>query len=246
MYCGYCGKEFDNTSSFCPYCGSKVNKDEVLTPVKAKKSFNAIKIIVPLFIAAILAGLVFLGIKLFGNDKKHLEVCEDFMKAYANFDIDKMEDYLCYDLKDAWADGVKQMMKEADMDLYDIEDGYDIEVSSYKDVIPEIFEALQEEFEYDLDGDIEYNLISSEKLSKKGIQKLIENLTDDFDDFGADFEDLVEADKIKEAYEVEFEVDVDSDDDEYDFTEDFIIHAVKYDGEWKILISPPYPIVEID
>lgn len=30
MFCGKCGKEIENTSSFCPYCGNKINDQSII------------------------------------------------------------------------------------------------------------------------------------------------------------------------------------------------------------------------
>jgi len=63
MYCGSCGKEIENGSTFCPECGAKVDAVQNTKPkIDNKKIKKLMRLVVPLLAIVIVA---FVGIKIF-------------------------------------------------------------------------------------------------------------------------------------------------------------------------------------
>lgn len=177
MYCENCGKENTNDAKFCEGCGAPLNiSSEPVTLTPAEPTGNrATLIVLVVVIIAVIAGLVWGGISLFGGNKL-LAPMNNIIKA-----IDKEDSE--YYLKSVPKDVVKAA-KKTDSDLEDeFEEGAEL-----------INEMLEDE--YGKNFKIKAKIVEKKKIDKDDI----EDLEDDIYLNGIDVDDIEAAYEVE--YEV--------------------------------------------
>lgn len=104
MFCARCGKEMDNNSTFCPFCGQKVGEPVKSMPhfkVKVPASLNTIKKKYIIAVAALMLVVVFIFSRGSGDTS------EKVLKAYLKY-ADSMDCEASYYLADIDHDSVPE------------------------------------------------------------------------------------------------------------------------------------------
>ena len=69
MFCKHCGKPVEEDSSFCPHCGKGITKEEPVTvPQTAASKKFGVKLLLVIFLLAIISGGGFWGWQFLNSD----------------------------------------------------------------------------------------------------------------------------------------------------------------------------------
>lgn len=153
MYCENCGKENTNDARFCESCGAPLtNPEENVIPTEPAQSGNkGTMVVLGVLIIAVIAGLVWGGITLFGGNKL-MKPMNNIIKAIEKEDADLFLEAIPEDLADAL---------DRD-DLKELEEGF----KAGKEVL---------EDEYGKNVKIKAKVKSKEKLDEDDIKDLEED-----------------------------------------------------------------------
>lgn len=256
MFCGNCGTQIADGAGFCPNCGapaesqpqeqSQPQVDPV--PVKAGKFSNKFIGILAAVVAAVL--VIVLCTTLFGGSSPEKVACQ-YMEAGLTMDYDTLKKTSALDVDKFLSDAIEALADESDMTVKEVyeeleemleEEDIDVTIRSNKDIFNALKKLLEEEWEdtygkykitVEPDGD-------PDKMKKKELKELIEEIEDTCDMLDLDVDDYIDTDKIKEAYIVEVECEIEGEDDEDSQTME--VTVVKYKGKWKVL-DDPYSLV---
>ncbi len=226
-FCSNCGNTLEDTAVFCDKCGtsqSSENVSPVLTaaPVMAapeaaapaKKGGKAMPIVVAIVILALIGGIVFGCIKLFGGDSDKASKKVSDETAYqdaVNQMFDGME-------KGDWDMFVGSMPKEfADYLNKGIEAMGASNGDEYLKTMTDMFKA-----QYGDDFKIDATFGDKKELSKEEIDDFVNEVKSTYD----------VTLNIEKAYEVEIDATIKGSDSENTDTEK--VTVIKIDGKWYV------------
>ncbi len=172
MYCENCGKENTNDARFCEGCGAPLTKpEENVIPVEPAQSGNkGTMIVLAVIVIAIIGGLVWGGISLFGGNKL-MKPMNNIIKAIEKEDAE-------FYLKSVPEDVVKAAEKE--------DKNFDEEFEEGLELIKEMLED-----EYGKNFKIKAKVVDKKKIDKDDIEDLEDDIyldEIDVDDIEAAYE----------------------------------------------------------
>lgn len=233
-FCTNCGAEMEDDSLFCTNCGEKFAPAEeavaafveapVVEAAPAKKDFKAIfaelkarpdfKTLV-VAAAALLVVIVLAIVLLCGTSYK------DAVKNYQAVMNGNAGKIAAMAPNDYW----KYVKEEEDITKADVKD-------TFKDLYDEMKDEMEDEFGKNAKYSIK--VTEADKLSKKKLKALAENIEDHYE---------IDEKKVKAGYELECEISIKGrlDDDEYEDT----LYAVKIGGNWYVVSASGTFFVDI-
>lgn len=209
-FCNNCGSVMEDDVMFCTNCGAQdvpafqeapaEASDSVFAPAGDKKSLMTLIIAG----AALVVAIILLIAAFSSSPKKAMSNLEKVMNGNAG-KISSLAPNAYW----------KYLKDEEDVTKADVKDEFK---DSYED---------QKEFmedEYGKNAKYNIKITDKDKLSKKKLEALAENIEENYD---------IDEKKVKAAYELEVEVSIKGrdDDDEYETT----MYAVKISGKWYIV-----------
>lgn len=211
-FCNNCGCELEDDAVFCPNCGAQDAPAEPVAEEQAPVETAAVapdkkNLMTLIIVGAALVVAVVLMIVAFGSTPK---------KALNN--LEKVLNGNAGKLSSLAPNGYWKYLKEEE----------DVTKADVKDEFKDSYEDQKEFLEEAYGKNVKYNLklTDKDKLSKKKLEALAENIEDNYD---------IDEKKVKAAYELEVEMTIKGreDDDETETT----MYAVKIGGKWYIVGS---------
>lgn len=209
-YCKQCGSPLEENEIFCPNCGSQVNVQPVVLPVKRNRSVKVmvgVSVACVLLVAAVVA--IVLVAKSVGGGYK--QAVDDYFTAIETHDAELMRDVT----SDYW---VEYRLADYDTDEYLMEDFEDI-----------IDEAVYD-FDCGEDIKIDYEIQSKTRATQSDLEDLEEDIYDNFAYYVYEEGEL----KITDAYVLDIELSIEGEEgsDTFYFPEGFLV--IKENGDWTV------------
>lgn len=237
MFCKNCGNQVPDGVAFCAACGTAVAAAPAAAPaanpaqaaVAAVKGNKTVKLIAIVAVVAIVLGLI-VGLLGGGNAKS---VAKDYVKASLEGDLKevyslmpgKMQKYLekeVYDddeIQDQMFEGIEEQADELDINVK-VKN-----FNQYYAATKKIAKAENKEA-YGKNYKISIKVLETKDMRSSDLEAIQDRYDTD------DFEDYINADKIKKGKKVYVSVIIDGNEDNDSYVR--TVYVVKYKGQWKV------------
>lgn len=237
MFCKNCGNQVPDGVAFCAACGTPVAAAPAAAPaanpaqaaVAAVKGNKTVKLIAIVAVVAIVLGLI-VGLLGGGSAKS---VAKDYVKASFEGDLKELYSltpgkYQKYIEKEVYDDDDQQDALFENTEKWG--DELDVEVkiknfNQYYKAHKKISKAENKE-EYGKNYKITVKVLETKDMRSSDLEAIQDRYDTD------DFEDYINADKIKKGKKVYVSVIVDGNKDNYSVVR--TVYVVKYKGQWKV------------
>ena len=217
-YCERCGATLEENEIFCPNCGSQVNAQPIVPPVKRKRS---VKVIAGVAVACLLLVVVVVAIVLVAKSVGggYKQVVDDYFTAIETRDVELLRDVT----SDYW---LEYRLVDCDTDEYLMED------------LEDIIDYAVDNFDCGEEIKIDYEISSKVRAEQSDLEELEEDIYNNYAYYVYEEGEL----SITDAYVLDIKIQVDGEEgsDTYHFPEGFLV--IKENGDWTV----PRGLVDTD